>query len=81
MAESTTLHHASAALEKCCWEKTCHPRNVEVNEICDVSFQEQRTREDLESETHEVSESRTREDLESETLEASESQTRGGLES
>jgi hypothetical protein len=22
---------------------TCHPRNIEVNEICDVSFQEQGT--------------------------------------
>jgi hypothetical protein len=29
------------------FRKTCHPRNFEVNEICDVSFQEQRTREDL----------------------------------
>jgi hypothetical protein len=63
------------------FRKTCHPRNVEVNEICDVSFQEQRTREDLESETHEVSESRTREDLESETHEASESRTHDGLKS
>jgi hypothetical protein len=63
------------------FRKTCHPRNVEVNEICDVSFQEQRTREDLESETHEVSESQTREDLESETHEVSESRTHGGLES
>jgi hypothetical protein len=63
------------------FRKTCHPRNVEVNEICDVSFQEQRTCGDLESETHEVSESRTREDLESETHEVSESRTHGGLES
>jgi hypothetical protein len=63
------------------FRKTCHPRNVEVNEICDVSFLEQRTREDLESETHEVSESQTREDLESETHEVSESRTHGGLES
>jgi hypothetical protein len=63
------------------FKKTCHPRNVKVNEICDVSFQEQRIHEDLESETHEVSESRTREDLESETLEASESRMRDGLES
>jgi hypothetical protein len=47
------------------FKKTCHPQNVEVNEICDVSFQEQRTREDLESETHEVSESQTRGGLES----------------
>jgi hypothetical protein len=31
------------------FKKTFHPRNVEVNEICEVSFQEQRTREDLES--------------------------------
>jgi hypothetical protein len=29
------------------FRKTCHPRNVEVNEICDASFQEQRTHEDL----------------------------------
>jgi hypothetical protein len=61
--------------------KTCHPRNVEVNEICEVSFQEQGTREDLESETHEVLESRTRVDLESETHEVLESQTREDLES
>jgi hypothetical protein len=47
------------------FRKTRHPRNVEVNEICEVSFQEQRTREDLESWTYEVSESRTREGLES----------------
>jgi hypothetical protein len=47
------------------FRKTRHPRNVEVNEICDASFQEQRTREDLESRTHEVSESRTRGGLES----------------
>jgi hypothetical protein len=37
--------------------KTCHPRNVEVNEICDASFQGQRTHEDLESGIHEVSKS------------------------
>jgi hypothetical protein len=55
------------------FRKTCHPRNVEFNENCDVSFQEQRTHEGLESETHEVSESRTREDLESRTCEASDS--------
>jgi hypothetical protein len=24
------------------FRKTCHPRNVEVNEICDASFQEQK---------------------------------------
>jgi hypothetical protein len=63
------------------FRKTRHPRNVEVNEICDASFQEQRTREDLEPGTHEVSESRTRGGLESRTLEASESRTRDGLES
>jgi hypothetical protein len=55
------------------FRKTCHPRNVEVNEICDASFQEQRTREDLESGTHEVSESRKCCGMESRTLEASES--------
>jgi hypothetical protein len=53
--------------------KTCHPRNVEVNEIRDARFQGQRTREDLES--------RMRGDLESRTLEASESRTRDGSES
>jgi hypothetical protein len=63
------------------FKKTYHPRNVEVNEICDVSFQEQRTRKDLESETHEVLELRTCGGLESWTLEASESRTRDGLES
>jgi hypothetical protein len=31
------------------FRKTCHPRNIEVNEVCEVSFQEQRTRDDLES--------------------------------
>jgi hypothetical protein len=31
------------------FRKTCHPRNVEVNEVREMSFQEQRTREDLES--------------------------------
>jgi hypothetical protein len=31
------------------FRKTCHPRNVEVNEVCEISFQEQRTRDDLES--------------------------------
>jgi hypothetical protein len=40
--------------------KTRQPRNVEVNEICDASFQGRRTHEDLESGTHEVSESRMR---------------------
>jgi hypothetical protein len=47
------------------FRKTCHPQNVEVYEICDVSFQELRTREDPESGTHEVSESRTCTGLES----------------
>jgi hypothetical protein len=61
--------------------KTCHPRNVEVNEICDARFQVQRTREDLESGTHEVWKSRMRGDLKSRTLEASESRTRDGSES
>jgi hypothetical protein len=63
------------------FKKTCHPRNVKFNENCDVSFQQQRTHEGLESETHEVSESRTREGLESETHEVPESRTREGLES
>jgi hypothetical protein len=31
------------------FRKTCHPRNVEVYEIREMSFQEQRTHEDLES--------------------------------
>jgi hypothetical protein len=61
--------------------KTHHPRNVEVNVICDASFQGQRTHEDLESGTHEVSESRMRSGLDSRTLEASESRTRDGSES
>jgi hypothetical protein len=30
------------------FRKTCHPRNVEVYEIREMSFQEQRTHEDLE---------------------------------
>jgi hypothetical protein len=55
------------------FRKTHHPRNVEVNEICDASFQGQRTHEDLETETHEVSELRMRSGLDSRTLEASES--------
>jgi hypothetical protein len=47
------------------FRETCHPRNVKVNEICEVSFQEQITHEDLESSIHEVSESRTHGGLES----------------
>jgi hypothetical protein len=31
------------------FRKTCHPRNVEVYKIHEVSFQEYRTREDRES--------------------------------
>jgi hypothetical protein len=31
------------------FRKTCHPRNVEVYEIREMSFQEHRIREDLES--------------------------------
>jgi hypothetical protein len=31
------------------FRKTCHPRNVEINEVCEISFQEQGTREDLKS--------------------------------
>jgi hypothetical protein len=44
-----TSHQPSEQAESRVGEfrKTCHPRNFEVNEICDVSFQEQRTREDL----------------------------------
>jgi hypothetical protein len=49
------------------FRKTRHPRNVEVNEICDGSFQWQRTHDDLESGTHEVSKSRTRDGSESST--------------
>jgi hypothetical protein len=63
------------------FRKTCHPRNVEVHEIREICFQGQRTREDPESGTHEVSESRTRGDLESGTHEVSELRTRDGLES
>jgi hypothetical protein len=47
------------------FRKTRHPRNVEVIEICDASFQGQRTHEDLETETHEVSESRMHSGLDS----------------
>jgi hypothetical protein len=61
--------------------KTCHPRNVEVNEICDARFQGQRTRKDLEAGTHEVWKSRMRGDLESRTLEVSESRMLDGSES
>jgi hypothetical protein len=61
--------------------KTCYPRNAKINEICDARFQGQRTREDLESGTHEVWKSRMRENLESRTLEASGSRTRDGPES
>jgi hypothetical protein len=61
--------------------KTCHPRNVEVYEVREMSFQEQRTREDLESWTCEAAKSRTCEDLESWTCEASESRTCGDPES
>jgi hypothetical protein len=34
-----------------CWgiQENCHPRNVKVYEICEISFQEHRIREDLES--------------------------------
>jgi hypothetical protein len=53
--------------------KTCHPLNVEVNEICDARFQGQRT--------HKVWKSRMRGDLESRILEVSESRTRDGSES
>jgi hypothetical protein len=49
------------------FRKTYHPRNVEVNEICEVSFHEQITHKDLESSIHEASESRTRGGLVSRT--------------
>jgi hypothetical protein len=42
------------------FRKARHPRNVEVNEICDASFQGQRTHDDMESGIHEVSKSRMR---------------------
>jgi hypothetical protein len=42
--------------------KTYHPRNVEVHEIREMCFQEQRTRDDPESRICEASKSRTRED-------------------
>jgi hypothetical protein len=63
------------------FRKTRHPRNVKVNEICDASFQGQRTHEDLESGIHEVSKSRVRGGLDSRTLEVSESRTHDGSES
>jgi hypothetical protein len=63
------------------FRKTRHPQNVEVNEICDASFQGQRTHEDLESGIHEVSKSRMRGELDSRTLEVSKSRTRDGSES
>jgi predicted FMN-binding regulatory protein PaiB len=55
------------------FRKTRHSRNVEVNEICDASFQGQITHEDMESGTREVSESRMCSGLDSRTLEVSES--------
>jgi hypothetical protein len=63
------------------FRKTRHPRNVEVNEICDVSFQGQRTHKDLESGIHEVLKSRMHSEVDSRTLEVSESRTRDGSES
>jgi hypothetical protein len=63
------------------FRKTRHPRNVEVNEICDASFQGHRTHKDLESGIHEVSKSRVRGGLDSRTLKVSESRTRDGSES
>jgi hypothetical protein len=63
------------------FRKTRHPRNVEVNEIFDASFQVQRTHEDLESGIHKVSKSRMRGELDSRTLKVSESRTRDGSES
>jgi hypothetical protein len=63
------------------FRKTHRPRNVEVNEICDASFQGQGTHEDLEYGIHEVSKSRVRGELDSRTLEVSESRTRDSSES
>jgi hypothetical protein len=66
-----------------CWgiQENPSPSKVEVNEMCDASFQRQRTHEDLESGTHEVSESRMRSGLDSQTLDVSELRTRHGSES
>jgi hypothetical protein len=58
-----------------------HPRNVEVYEIREMSFQEHRTCDDLESRTCEAPKPRTCEGLESWTCEAPKSQTCEGLES
>jgi hypothetical protein len=63
------------------FRKTHRPRNVEVNEICDASFQGQGTHEDLEYGIHEVSKSWVRGELDSRTLEVSESRTRDSSES
>jgi hypothetical protein len=52
------------------FRKTCHPRNVELYEIREMSFQEFWTCEDLESWTCEAPKSWTCEDLESWTCEA-----------
>jgi hypothetical protein len=61
--------------------KTRHPLNIEDNEICDASFQGQRTHEDLESGIREISKSRMCGELDSRTLEVSELRTRDGSES
>jgi hypothetical protein len=44
------------------FRKTCHPRNVEVHEIREMCFQEQRIRGDPGSRICEASKLRTRED-------------------
>jgi hypothetical protein len=61
--------------------KICHPRNIEVYEIREMSFQEHRMCEGLESRTCEAPKSRACEGLESRTCEAPKSQTCEGLES
>jgi hypothetical protein len=44
------------------FRKTCHPRNVEVHEIREMCFQEQKIHGDPESRICKASKSRTRED-------------------
>jgi hypothetical protein len=61
--------------------KTCHPRNVEFDEVCEMSFQDDRLCEDLESWSCEALTSRTCEDLGSWTCEALKSRTCEDLES
>jgi hypothetical protein len=58
------------------FRKTCHPRNVKVYEIREMSFQEHQIHEDLESRICEVLKSRMCRDLESRTCEALKSRIR-----